>query len=717
MDASTEKSALIKELHRDLARKYQVHGARIEQIWRSFNRRQREEALKAGAAEGLVLKDPTDRTMGDVYKIMPEWNLRDITEPESDYLLDHLKDRATKSLFDQYREGVNGGPGDHAFISNSMRVNNLRHVNPFKYSFTLFIDEDQYGQSFRVTDPAKYRETMAGLSVAVNAGLCVPQSTGELILERQLYLLQALNIMVEDILSGGSASRNARTRPKKPEEAARAALSTLSIDPKPDKLSLQDLLANAIDQKSSLENYLNLCRTEPSFLAHIVNNWFFSRPELVQDEKGRSMPLVTDKYISIAIFEMIHNAVTGAAIWDYICRLLQALIDESNDKVYRGIILQEMSNVCHLEYGRVQKLFKRYVQTGSGSKYFRRVSGVYDNGIARVAMKVKPERLTIENPQLHYMLRLCQAETDVFKAIAWIKKLDDLHRSHPNERDDMDERELDTFGDLAVTAGFVQSLSTSLPLPPINPRKGQTYVSKWKGLVAELDPLKTEIDLADFAVPIDNLLEPGMAKGALNALDQFIVDKTGTTIGFLYQDLNEDCVSDIQDHYQQQKAKIGQDAKTELAAPLMAPMIETSSAAVRVEQRRQKDKTRPAHSSVYEIAPPAVSPAQPGTVEISPVFKVKQDTAEVFSTLFSKSESRGSISWAAFEAAMTDLKFSVMPKFGSVFTFFPPQDFGVQKSLTVHRPHKSRIEGYVLLSFASRLKRVYGWGEQSFEAA
>jgi hypothetical protein len=190
MNESTEgKPSLIKELHRDLGRKYQVHGTRIEQIWRSFNRSQRAMALKAGAAEGLVLKDPRDRAMGNVYKIMPEWNLRDITEPESDYLLDLLKHRAAKSLCEQYREGVNGGQGDAAFISNSMRVNNLRHVDSFKYCCTMFMDEDTYGQSFRVTDPARYREIMAGLSVAVNAGLCVPQSTGEFILERQVYTL------------------------------------------------------------------------------------------------------------------------------------------------------------------------------------------------------------------------------------------------------------------------------------------------------------------------------------------------------------------------------------------------------------------------------------------------------------------------------------------------------------------------------------------------
>jgi hypothetical protein len=146
---------------------------------------------------------------------------------------------------------------------------------------------------------------------------------------------------------------------------------------------------------------------------------------------------------------------------DYLCRLLQLLTHESNDTVYRGIILQEMSNVCHLEYGRVQKLFGRHVQTDSGSKYFKRVSGVYDNGIARIAMKNNPEIITRENPQVHYMVRLCQARTNASKAVTWIKKLDDLRRSHPTEREEMEERELDSFSDLAVIAGFVQSLSAS----------------------------------------------------------------------------------------------------------------------------------------------------------------------------------------------------------------------------------------------------------------
>jgi hypothetical protein len=101
----------------------------------------------------------------------------------------------------------------------------------------------------------------------------------------------------------------------------------------------------------------------------------------------------------------------------------------------------------------------------------------------------------------------------------------------------------------------------------------------------------------------------------------------------------------------------------------------------------------------------------------SPVFKVKPETFKVFSALFARSQSRGSISWTAFEAAMADLDFSITPKWGSVFTFYPPQDFSVQQSLTLHRPHNSHIEGFRLLFIAKRLKRTFGWVEKSFALA
>ncbi|KAK3938103.1 hypothetical protein QBC46DRAFT_451435 [Diplogelasinospora grovesii] len=135
-----------------------------------------------------------------------------------------------------------------------------------------------------------------------------------------------------------------------------------------------------------------------------------------------------------------------------------------------------------------------------------------------------------------------------------------------------------------------------------------------------------------------------------------------------------------------------QEVKTEL---LTLPVSILQPTEKRLEQRRQKEKTRPSHSSTYEIASRAETP---GAEEPAP-------SPQTF-------KSRGSVSWAAFEAALVDLGFSVLPKFGSIYTFLPPDTMAV-KSFTVHRPHKSRIEGYMILVFARRLKRVYGWGEQT----
>ncbi|GLA40905.1 hypothetical protein AnigIFM63309_008744 [Aspergillus niger] len=99
----------------------------------------------------------------------------------------------------------------------------------------------------------------------------------------------------------------------------------------------------------------------------------------------------------------------------------------------------------------------------------------------------------------------------------------------------MSELEYDAFSDLAVTAAFAQSVSASLALPPVTANKGQTYLSKCRNLDTELEPLIREVNLSSNPIPVDNLREPGMAHGALAALGQPVIDKTGADIGSLYQ--------------------------------------------------------------------------------------------------------------------------------------------------------------------------------------
>jgi hypothetical protein len=136
-----------------------------------------------------------------------------------------------------------------------------------------------------------------------------------------------------------------------------------------------------------------------------------------------------------------------------------------------------------------------------------------------------------------------------------------------------------------------------------------------------------------------------------------------------------------------------------------------------VQERSQKEKPRPAHSSVYEIVPQAAIPISFDERLRRPqeTFEVKASTFAVFSSLLTTSlAARGSVSWNAFVAAMTDLGFSVVPKVGSIYTFVPSAKVAVQRDLTLHRPHQSCIEGSRLMIYSRRLKRVYGWDDSTF---
>ena len=508
---------------------------------------------------------------------------------------------------------------------------------------------------------------------------------------------------------------------KKSDKAGSAALEKLTIqDRQPAEDSLSDLIANALEQKATHDEYFSLLCTEPVVLAHAVNLWFFSRPELVPDEQGRRLPALTDRYISGAVLEGVHSAVQGAAVWDYICRLLELLKTQAAaDEVYHAISLQEITNVCHLEFARAQALFKRHVQTGVGAKFFKRQPGAHDRASnARVSMKCNLKKLAKADAQLYCMMRLCQAETTPQDAVNWLKKLAEFNESHPMARERMGEREADTLNDLAIVVGFIQDLSLVISMPSLSYEMGQMFVSQSQDLEAELVGLKDQINLLDFALPIDNLLEPGMAEGALKKLDRFVIDKAGTKMGFLYEDLVHECFAVLESQYQLANSKMEvKDVAAIEWTPIPVPTPQLREE--RAEKRRRKEKTRPAHSSVYEITPAtrAEPPAREEPAHSPRTFKVSASTAEVFSTLFDKTQSRGAVHWKDFAAAMADLGFSVVPKFGSVFTFLPPESMGVKQSITVHRPHKSRIEGYKLLTYSQRLKRAYGWEERTFEAS
>lgn len=123
-----------------------------------------------------MLEHPSDVSLGAVYKFVPEWNVRDISEPGSNFFLDLLKHRATTTLVQQYC-GPNGVFGDYHYIMNTMDRAYLRHTESFEDCYTFFID-DKYGVSVKLSNeketslaifaPARYGQMSVYLELLAN---------------------------------------------------------------------------------------------------------------------------------------------------------------------------------------------------------------------------------------------------------------------------------------------------------------------------------------------------------------------------------------------------------------------------------------------------------------------------------------------------------------------------------------------------------------------
>ncbi|KAI1069232.1 hypothetical protein LB507_008624 [Fusarium sp. FIESC RH6] len=557
--------------------------------------------------------------------------------------------------------------------------------------------------------PHKGKDFLSGLESAFRQRYIIPESLGQLIVQRQLLLLQILNLTIDIVLHQRSETRDRSQLVKRPKPATTPLPSSMSKQVTV-KLNPQDLSAIASDQKSSLQEYLSLLRTEPDVLCSSVNMEFFSRPELLPDEKGRSLSVHTDRYIGPAVFETIYNAVQGITIWESITGLLDLLEKPPTDKLYKSTVLRELSNMCHFEYDRTQALFRRQISTKTGSKWFKRLSNAYDRGgNAKLSMKGKPEELTRSDPQLHYLLRLCQPETTITQAVEWMQKLTNLYNAHPLEREKVHDGVSRTLYDMAAIVVFIQDLSTVYSLPSSSRKKGTLLVAGLQEVEAALGQVKKEVNMRDFAAPIISLLEPGVSHKALEALDQFVTERTGAKMGSLYQDQLEKAFQNIEEQYQKAKEKSNTDTKADVLPINTTPV----HAKDRTETQKRKEKTRPEHSSIYATTMTDSNEEKEAAKPPQPV-KVSSSTAEVFATLFDKAQSRGSLSWNSFEAAMSELGFSVIPRFGSVYTFRPADDMDIKRPINIHRPHQSQIEGYITLILARRLSRAYGWSEHSF---
>jgi hypothetical protein len=687
-----------QELHRDLARKLRNVGSKVGTIWRKFTPKQRETAMRGAVGDGKVLQHSRDLGLGGVVDHIPEYNLRDMTS-RPEHFLDIWEFRALTPLPDQLYKGARNMPGDRELIGMSAAF----YSQDSRGERTFFKEGWLYGRSIE-RDAAlveQYPDVLGD-----DHPLIIPSAIGQRILQRQQNLLQYLNHIVEETLKLGSETRITKAPEKNANEAAINAVANLQIRPKPLQTSLPDLTAQAKESKAALEDSFHLLRTEPVVLDQAVNTAFMSRVELVPDGQGRVLSAMTDRYLTTAFFDSVSTAVRAIAIWDYIVRLLQ-LLAESSEKVKQNIVLQELSNTLHLGYRRAQECFKRRAAVHIARKRFKRITDC--PGAPKIVMKGQPADCTVSNPQLHYILRLCHSDTSPSDAVDWIRKLDDHNKRYTDDREKLSEAEMAALDELVMIVSFMHMTSTAVRMAPVSFKSGTRFTARLAEVDMVLNSIQRRADFGDYLIPMHNLLEPQMASSALTALDDFVLRETEMRLGSLFEDVLDKSLIELEVMHDYANYKL-RNAGTTTYIPL--PQKSSPSSDTERPRPRTKTKTRSPDSSVYSITIPPEAP-QIVTTEPTQFFQVKYTTASLFTTLFSRSEARGSVAWTDFDSAMADLQFSVTPRGGSRIAFNPPDSIEGGPA-TIHRPHGSDIEGYMLLNIARTLQRVYEWTSKSF---
>ncbi|KAM3510013.1 hypothetical protein MY10362_000257 [Beauveria mimosiformis] len=174
------------------------------------------------------------------------------------------------------------------------------------------------------------------------------------------------------------------------------------------------------------------------------------------------------------------------------------------------------------------------------------------------------------------------------------------------------------------------------------------------------------------------------------------------------------------------------DATVDAAAACKSPPMTTEDspaqpASLNKKKKKPKGKSKSESYKPTEPAPKAhLLPRRTALTQVIPPtqrgeppqrkIRVSPSAAQVFTTLFDRSELRSGLHWASFEAAMAELNFRITPRQGSSFLFEPPKDLALQSSLTVHRPHGPRVEGFRKLNLSQRLARTFGWDAETFVA-
>ncbi|KAM3565590.1 hypothetical protein MY1884_000123 [Beauveria asiatica] len=293
---------------------------------------------------------------------------------------------------------------------------------------------------------------------------------------------------------------------------------------------------------------------------------------------------------------------------------------------------------------------------------------------------------------------------------------------------------------LLRVAELIENMPLIFVIPPFSRSLRAMLVTKPRILKFIMILAKPHLDIARI---LPSIVDPQVICTAHSALD-VLADCTRQLSGCSIPEMDESSISTClvqtknQSSCPQLEPKAGQevqqqrDATVEAAAACKSPPMMTEDspaqpASLNKNKKKPKCKSKPDTDKPTEPAPKAhpllrrtaLTQGVPPTQRDEPPqrkIRVSPSAAQVFTTLFDRSELRSGLHWASFEAAMAELNFRITPRQGSRFLFEPPKDLAVQSSLTVHRPHGPRVEGFRKLNLSQRLARTFGWDAETFVA-
>ncbi|KAK2054643.1 hypothetical protein LY76DRAFT_579619 [Colletotrichum caudatum] len=719
----------VRQLSVDMSARWRRYGTGFESLWRSFSREDRAEILDIAMPQAEL------KSRGE---FIPDWDLEKMAKDPS-IVVDLLRNRATTQLPDQAFVGfVDGRPSDLEVAKGKLPAL-FAEAHKIANVYTAFCDGDRYGVPYKAAD---LKTAAAALLPHGQDDRCVPAGVGDLILVRQSYVLEKLGNVFMQVWELEPGEQPGAKIPVNVGEIAERFMEAVWPKEPVATADYEYALDAARKNKALAGSYWGSLGVATGVLKDRFISYVCSQPEQMINAAGKKEPLPVDKDFDICLFNVVNDVVRHRAFWTYLVAVLvevQGPEGEGEDGAGRGLVLQEVAHVCHMGFQLAQSALKRYLQhrlrvvrdeKDEKVLFVKQSDECDDDGYPLVKLAVGLDKLGEVKPAIdpwaQVLVRLCQPETTAVAAFELLQELQHLCAISFQELEESGAGEAGALVDLVATVRLIGDLADAVPLlPPVNGKRRSKglFVSKCQRAHKEVWALRGKVDLNRFTVPPVRLGKPEVAAGALEAIDDFCRQKTGSGVVGSYDKAVQESVAELRRRCAEARAK-QQKGKAAAAAPA-GPTVFIDTAARKEdgdgdEQQGKKDKvkTRPAEAAdAGAEAEEARDPAPPPTPE-PPRIRVTASTADVFETLFDRTQNRRPIAFAALEAAMAELGFAVDGQggVGSATKFVPPAGSG-WRPVSLHRPHgnANKIEGYRLLHTASRLRDVYGWDAETFE--